>query len=136
MSEILHAEPTPELTWQAEDVIREVDHRPHLVVRITVRGRHFPQRALVPFMRIVQGDTMVARDWFTEITADSQALVGYFATDLPREGVIEYGYFPQILGRVRARFEATAIKRLDRSRVGREVIEATTEYLRRRRGEL
>ena len=50
------AEP-PQLTWQAEEVVRKIDDRPHLLVRVSIRGGYFPQRALVPFVRLVEGDT-------------------------------------------------------------------------------
>jgi hypothetical protein len=123
----------PEFTWQAKEVVREVDHRPHLLVRISVSGGHFPQRAMVPVMGITHDGKLVARSWFTEISADEQTLYGYFATDLPGEGVIEFGYAGQPLGRVRARFDGKEIRRLVRERLGREitiVTRATLEKLR------
>ena len=123
-----------ELTWQAREVVRVVDHEPHLLVRLTVAGGYFPQRALVPVMRIVQGDEIVAQSWITEISADNRALLGYFPTDLPDEGVIEFGYPDQPLGRLRVELGGEAIRRLDRRRIDESVVEASSEYVRRKRG--
>jgi hypothetical protein len=131
---MLFEAPPPKLTWQAREVVREVDHRPHLVVRLLVDRGDFPQRALVPFLHIIDGKKVIARAWFTEITDDLRGLVGYFVTDLPGEGIIEYGYDDQVLGRVRAKFNARSIKRLDRKRLSKEVIETTKEYLRKKLG--
>lgn len=124
----------PEITWQAQEVVRVVDHKPHLVVRITVAGGFFPHRALVPVMRIVRAEKTVAHSWFTEISDDNRALLGYFATDLPEEGTIEFGYCDRPLDRVRAKFDAKAIKRLSRKRLDKEVVDASMEYLKRKRG--
>jgi len=123
----------PELRWQAQEVVREVDHRPHLLVRLAVQGGYFPHRAAVPFVRIIAGGRTVTEAWFTEITGDSSALMAYFATDLPADGIIEFGYEEQVLGRVPAVFDGKQIQRLDRKRLPVEVIETTSEYLREKR---
>jgi hypothetical protein len=123
----------PGLTWTAQEVVREVDHRAHLLVRITVRGGTFPHRAMGPFMRIVAGRTVVF-PWFTEISGDSGALAGYFAVDLPGEGVIEYGYPGQPPRRVPALFTPEPVQRLDRARLPRDVVEVTGEFLEEKRG--
>ena len=122
-----------ELTWQAQEVVQVVDHKPHLVVQIAVTGASFPHRALVPVMRILEGEKIIAHSWFTEISNDNRALLGYFATDLPDDGTIEFGY-PDQLGRVPVRFDAKAIKRLDRKGLDKEVVDVSIEYLRRKRG--
>ena len=48
-------------TWQAQEVVQTVDHKPHLVVQISVTGGVFPQRALVPIMRIIQRDLLAVQ---------------------------------------------------------------------------
>lgn len=122
-----------EPTWQAEEVVQIVDHKPHLVVQIAVTGAAFPHRALVPVMRLVQGERIIAHSWFTEISNDNRALLGYFPTDLPEDGTIEFGY-PDQLDRVPLRFDARAIKRLDRQGLAKEVVDVSSEYVRRKRG--
>ena len=123
-----------EARWQAQEVVREVDHRPHLLVRLTVRGGYFPHRAAAPFVRIVGRDKAVVDAWFTEITGDSSALMAYFATDLPDDGVIEFGYEDQVLGRIPAAFDGKAVPRLDRKRLPSDVVETTRAYLRKKPG--
>ena len=118
---IYSAAQIPDFTWQATEVVREVDHKPHLLVRVSVRGGFFPHRALVPVMRIVRGDQFV-RAWFTEISEDNGTLNGYFATDLPDEGIIEFGYPDGPPGRVRAVFSSRDVKRLVREKLGADVV--------------
>jgi hypothetical protein len=131
----MHVEPRqPELTWQAQEVVREVDRRPHLLVRVTVRGGSFPHRAMGPFLRIVEGDATVF-PWFTEIAEDSTALVGYFATDLPRGGTIEYVYPGEPPRRVPAQFSVEPVKRLERERLPRDVVEVTRKFLEAKRSQ-
>ena len=126
--------PAPvKFTWRAKEVVRTIDHKPHLVVQISVSGGIFPQRALAPIMRIIQGDKVLAHSWFTEISNDNHVLLGHFATDVPANGRIEIGY-PDQLSRVPTRFEAKSIKRLDRKRIDKDVVSVTTEYLRQKRG--
>lgn len=133
MSSRSYEVPQAEFTWRAREVVRVVDHRPHLVVRIAVAGGFFPHRASVPFMHIVQGREVVARSWFAEIGDDNRSLLGYFATDIPN-GAIEVGYQDEPPSRVTTEFEAAEVKRLDRQRLDKEVIEASVEYLREKRG--
>lgn len=125
----------PGLTWQAQEVVREVDHRPHLLLRVTVRGGHFPHRAMGPFLRIAEGEQGSVPAWFTEVAGDSSALVGYFPTDVPPGGVVEYGYPGDATRRVPARFTAEPIERLDRERLGGDVVEVTRKFLESKRRE-
>ena len=131
----LHAQVRPQdLKGQAEEVIREVDHRPHLLVRVMVEGGYFPHRALVPFVRLIEGEHVVVRAWFTQVVPNSTALAAYFPTDLPDDGILEFGYGPQAMGRVPVPFDAKSIKRLDRTRLSTEVVETTRAYVSKRQG--
>jgi hypothetical protein len=108
--------------WQAREVVREVNHQPQLLVRLGISGGLFQHRALVPVVRIVRNQTVVADSWFTEISADGRELVGYFHRALPAYGVIEFGYPDQPLTQVPMRFDVRHVSRLDRKRLGREVV--------------
>ncbi len=128
MYEYLFTKELPALTVEAKEVIRPIDHKPHLVARITVRGMHFPQRALVPFMRIAAGrKTLTA--WFAEITDDENGLVGYFPVDLPARGMIEFGYGNQVMDRFALAFDTRKLARLDRKLVEKGAVEVTTKFL-------
>jgi hypothetical protein len=119
----------PQLTWQAEEVVREIDGRPHLLVRVSIRGGFFPQRALVPFVRLVDGDKPSVRAWFTEIRDDSNELLGYFPTDMTGGGVLECGYGQDVVGRSSIRFDPRSIKRLDRARLPKGMTVVTGAYM-------
>jgi hypothetical protein len=116
-------------------VIREVNHRPHLLLRITVSDGYFPHRALVPVMRLVHDREVVANAWFTEISNDNRSLHGYFGTRVPRRATIEFGYPDGPLERVPVPLEDEKIKRLDRRRIEEGVVEVTPELLDEQRGD-
>ena len=87
-----------QVTWQAQEVVRVIDDRPHLLLRITLTGTTFPQRAAAPFVRVVVGES-VTLSWSTTISDDLRELHGYFPTDLPLEGIVDYGYGSRVFGR-------------------------------------
>jgi hypothetical protein len=130
--DIAQAQPI-QVTWQAQEVVRAIDRRPHLLLRITVTGTSFPQRALVPFVQMAAGES-VMRSWFAEISDDQQELHGYFATDVPLEGIVEYGYGPTVYGRASQAVAAGAVRRLDRGRLPPETVDVTRAYIARTRG--
>jgi hypothetical protein len=124
----------PELTWDAQEIVREVDHAPHLLVRLAVRRGYFPHRAAMPFLRIVNNDgTLLLRAWFTEISPPSDALLGYFPVDLPDSGIIEWGYDDDVFGRVPFALDGRRIKRLERPRLAKDVVVTTSKYLEEKR---
>lgn len=122
------------LTWDAREVVREIDDRPHLLVRITIRRAYFPHRAAVPFLRIRDARQQVADAWFAEVDDDNTALAGYFPTDLPESGVIEFGYGDQTIGRVPLEFRTDRVRRLDHERLPESIVPVTRRYLRERVG--
>jgi hypothetical protein len=90
----------------ADEVLREFGKRPHLLLRIAVRGDSFPQRALEPFARIqLKGKTI--ESLFTEIDEDERGLRAYFATDVTLRGTLTVGYGSS---------EVTAVIPLDKTR--------------------
>jgi len=128
MYEYLFTKKLPPLTVEARELIRELDYKPHLLARVTVRGIHFPHRAPEPFMRIKAGRQQV-RAWFTEITDDENGLVGYFAVDLPARGLIEFGYGSEVMDRFELLFDGRKLARLDRKLVEKGAVEVTTKFL-------
>jgi len=124
MFDITLMQKIPQLPWQAREVIREIDDRPHLLVRITISGGFFQHRALEPFIRIVSGRKIV-ESWFAEITEDNSALSGYFPTDLPGNG-----YGNQVLGRMNLKFIDKSVERLDSEKLPKETIAVSQKFLR------
>ena len=121
--------PLPELTWRADEVVREIDDRPHLLARVEISGTYFPQRAAEPFVRVVVGRRRAVESWFAEVSDDNQHLRGYFPVDLPRRGAIEFGYGHRVMGRLPGRFDAGAVTRLDRHRLPRDVVVVSARYV-------
>ncbi len=122
----------PELPFEAREVVREIDKRPHLLVRIEISGGYFPHRALEPFIRIISGKK-VEESWFADVTEDNRGLAGYFATDLPRQGTLEFGYGSEVLGRLKLKFASNKVARLDRKRLPQDLVIVSANFLKAKR---
>ncbi|MBD0333336.1 MAG: hypothetical protein ICV66_11845 [Chitinophagaceae bacterium] len=133
MFDITLIQKIPQLPWQAHEVIRELDNRPHLLLRITIKGGYFAHRAPEPFIRIVSRGKII-QSWFAEISEDNSTLSGYFPTDLPANGVIEYGYGSQVQGRLDRKFITKSVERLDRKKLPKETIVVSQKFLQTKRG--
>jgi hypothetical protein len=119
--------------WRAQEVVKELNDRPHLLVRVEITGPRFPHRAAEPFVRILSDDRVVAESWFADISEDNLRLLAYFPTDVPQGGIIEFGYGRDVMGRIQAAFESRVIQRLDRERLPKETVEVSTQFLRTKR---
>jgi hypothetical protein len=117
-----------QLTWRAQEVVRVIDRRPHLLLRITITGTTFQQRAAAPFLLVVAGES-VTHAWSTTISDDLRELHGDFPTDLVIEGIVEYGYGARVFGRVAQPLQGGAIARLDRARLPPDIVDATRAYI-------
>ena len=127
----LYADRLPELSWRAGETIVELDDRPHLLTRIELRGRSFPQLDAQPFLRIA-GREEAFRSWFANVSEDGASFVGYFAVDaLVAGGDLEYGYGNRVFGRVRG-FEPAKIQRLDKRRLPRGLVAVKDSDIQRR----
>lgn len=113
---------TRDFSLRAEEVIREITPRPHLLLRITVLGPRFPHLDSEPFVRIV-GTREKAEAFMTEISADEKELRAYFPTDTAVSGSVEFGYASKVVGRIPIR--RLKIARLDMKRVESEVHRVT-----------
>lgn len=104
MVEFTYQRPVP-LEISADEVLREFGTRPHILLRIAIRGDWFPQRALDPFARIVLKGRRVEA-LFTEVDEDERGMRAYFATDVPLRGTLTVGYATEV----------TAVIPLDKTR--------------------
>lgn len=112
----------PEFRWTGREVVRELNDRPHLLLRVEIRGAYFPLRAPEPFIRIVREEGTV-ESWFAEVAEDHAALRGYFPPGTDTDGILEFGYGAKVMGRVGQPFTPKAVERLDRTRLPRDVVE-------------
>jgi hypothetical protein len=122
-----------EITWDASEVVHELDDRPHLLLRIRLEGRAFPQLDAQPFVRVL-GRRASAESWFARVAEDQTSLSGYFAVDgLRSAGMIEWGYGSSVWGRLAGRFDPRATRRLDRSRLPQDLVLATERFIQRKK---
>ena len=111
-------EAAPALNWEAKEVVRDLNGRPHLLVRLTLRGIRPDERALEPIVRV--GDK-VAR--FTRAGFPEPVLHAYFGEALPDGEFIDFGFEDAgILHRFPLPFTVTEVTRLDRGRLPENVV--------------
>ena len=94
MVEFTYRQPVP-LQIAADEVLREVGKRPHLTLRIAIRGGSFPLRALELFARVGSTD-MPVNALFAESDDDERGMRAYFATDVPMRGTLTVGYGSEV----------------------------------------
>ncbi|MCP4304778.1 MAG: hypothetical protein GY788_07880 [bacterium] len=97
------------LRYEARMVLRDFDDAPHMLLRLKLTGTRFPQRALLPFVRV--GGEILAFD--TEIAANEMSVAAYFDRPLPERGQIEFGYGTTVYLRLVDRFMNEGLEPLD-----------------------
>lgn len=102
--------------WSSKEVVRDIDGKPHLFVRVTLQGRDFPERALRPYVAIGRRQAR-----FVQIVDAGQRLHAYFDASIPEEGAIEMGYEDGPFVRVPRGFDSRRVARLDKSRLPPEL---------------
>lgn len=123
----------PEYKVQAQEVVRELNDQPHLLVRVNVSGEHFPHRAPHPFIHIRTSDDSMITDLFTEVSPDNQELIGYLPVTMPEGGIVEFGYGDEIWGRVPfgTQAETRLPARLDRKRLPDNIVVVDDSFMKR-----
>jgi len=117
--------------WNAKEVVKEVNGKPHLLVRLELQGDYFPSRAIVPMVRIVT-DRGAENAWFTEESPDQRSLIAYFRPGVPA-GVIECAYGSEPAVRAPTVLDPTKIARLDPKRLPQGIVAGGNDVARGRR---
>ena len=81
-----------QLTWNSRQVLRDLDGAPHLFARVELKGTHFPERALEPFVRVGK-----LRSRFVRLAHDGQSVRAYFDRPPTDGGTVEFGYGDEVL---------------------------------------
>ena len=102
---------SPKLRWEARQIVRNLHQRPHVLLRLTLTGTHFPQRALEPWVQVGR-----VRSRFVQIAPDGLSATAYFDR-LPRGGAVELGYGPDVYLRFSQPFLAEPVRALDVKRL-------------------
>jgi hypothetical protein len=90
MPEYIYHRPVP-YQVEAAETLREIGDRPHMLLRIGIRGGHFPHRDAPAFARLEsQGGAVEAL--FCEVDDDEAGLRAYFPTDVALEGRLVVGF--------------------------------------------
>ena len=117
---------TPEYNAHVKEVVKILNNKPCLLIRIEISGDYFPHRAPHPFI-ILDTEKEKYKDLFTEISMDGQKLIGYFPLKLPTSGIIEFGYGAEIWGVVPKEFSDKFVVRLDRKRLVKDLVVVDTK---------
>ncbi len=99
------------MNWNAKEVLKDFDGKPHLMVRLVLRGPTFDFRALEP---IVWVGGVASK--CVEISDDGTEAKAYFDTP-PVGGDIEFGYEDGVVYRWGRNFDVKDVPRLDRKKL-------------------
>ena len=108
----------PDIKIELREVVRDVGKKPHVFVRVRLRGWHFPERALEPFMII--GDEVSK---FVLLTSDGSIADAYFDKHPPRARRVSFGYGNIISWDFDVSVNPSGIARLDRTRLVKGIID-------------
>ena len=101
------------LRWEARQVLRDFDDEPHLLLRLTLSGTRFIQRAQIPFV-VANGEVLA---YFTEIAEDEMSVRTYFDRPLPEGSRIEFGYGAAVMLRFPGAFSGEKARWLEPERL-------------------
>ena len=119
---LLRKDAVPKYQVETKEVVKILNDSPHLLVRMTISGGHFPHRAPHPFVYIRVGESEYFTDYFTEVSNHNASLIGYLPVNCPKKGVIEFGYGDEIWGTIHGEFSIDSIIRLDRKRLPKDTL--------------
>lgn len=120
----------PTYTFAVNEIVRVLNDRPHLLLRITIKGDFFPHRAVDPLIRIITDKDDSIESLFTEVAPDNSAISGYLPI-IVRSGTIQFGYEDEVWGTLPLNLDKTLITRLDRKRLAKDVVIVNEAFLKR-----
>lgn len=97
---------------EMREVVRDVEEKPHVFIRVRLTGWHFPERALEPFLVI--GKTLSK---FVLIDHEGTAADAYFDVGPPAAKRVSFGYGNIISWDFDVTVDPKAIDPLDRGRL-------------------
>ena len=118
---------TPQYNAQAKEVVRVLNDRPHLLVRIVIDGNHFPFRSVDPLIRIATSNEKYVTNLFAEVAPDNCKIIGYFPVTIPN-GIIEFGYEDELWGTLPGEFSPESVTRLDMKKLPKDIVIVNDEF--------
>lgn len=119
----------PKYVVDSKEVIKIIDDKPHLLLRIKISGTNFPHRAKEPVVRIMYSKEKFAVSWFAKVSDDNKSLNAYFPVDTDISEWIEYGYGNVIHCKINEKFDPNKIYRLDREKMIDDTVIVTRKHL-------
>ena len=95
MLEYIYYQPT-HYQVDAIEILKEIGEQPHMLLRISIRGGHFPHRNAAAFARIQENDSVVLA-LYCEIDEDEAGFRAYFPTDVVLNGILSIGYGNEVV---------------------------------------
>jgi hypothetical protein len=119
MPEYIYQKPIP-YQINAAEILKDIGERPHMLLRISIRGGHFPHRDAAAFARLQQGRRRAIEALYCEIDDDEAGFRAYFPTDVPLAGTLLVGFANDVV----AAFELERVQlepqKLDEGRIETE----------------
>lgn len=104
MSEYIYHKPV-HYQVEAVEILKDIGEKPHMLLRISIRGGHFPHRNAPAFARIQDKENLFEA-LYCEIDYDESGFRAYFPTDIPLNGILSVGFENDIV----AEFELERLK--------------------------
>ncbi len=111
-------DPRENITIELREVVRDLDGRPHVLIRVRLSGWHFPERAPEPFLVIGK---IVSR--FVLIGPEGTIADAYFNVRLPAAKGVSFGYGHVISWDFDVKVDPTKIIPLDRKRLPKRFVD-------------
>lgn len=121
----------PIYTHSAKEIVRVLNNRPHLLLRVTIKGDFFPHRAVDPLIRIITSKDDSIESLFTEVASDNSEISGYLPI-IVKSGTIQFGYEDEVWGTLPLNLDKTPITRLDRKKLTKDVVIVDEAFLKLR----
>lgn len=111
-------DPRQKVRIEMHEVVRDIDGKPHVFIRVRLTGWHFPHRAPEPFLLI--GDVVSRR---VIIDRDESGANAYFDRPLPAAKRASFGYGNIIHVDFDLLVEPGHIARLERARLPAGIVD-------------
>lgn len=95
MQEYIYLKP---ISYQvdAAEILKEIGEKPHLLLRISIRGGYFPHRNAPAFARI-RNQRNSFNALYSEVDDDESGFRAYFPTDVPLKGILSVGFENEVV---------------------------------------
>lgn len=107
-----HSETATIITWAVSEIVRDINERPQLFLRLELSGVPFQPRAARAFMRVGE---IVSR--LVRFSPDFERAFGYFDRPLANGARIAFGYDHEVTFELHDCYARELTTRLDRARL-------------------